>query len=118
MFPTSVRVAARSGSRVEGRQECRFGHGTGRWSFSGVVLAGRATYVTDRLSGSVTFPGLYEGEVSDAQVVGRWRVPSCYQEGEFAFTRERVLKDVVGFRPEAGSFILTMSPGYERAFGR
>jgi hypothetical protein len=58
-------------------------------SYSLPSLAGRIAYVTDRPSGSVTYPGLYEGEVSDAQVVGRWRVPSYDQEGEFALTRER-----------------------------
>ena len=42
-------------------------------------------------------PGLYDGGASDIQVAGRWRVPTYYQEGEFAFTREQVPKDVVGF---------------------
>jgi uncharacterized protein (TIGR02996 family) len=87
-FPATVLITARAGSRLAGSQTCRFRPGTGRWSIDGVVAAGWVAYVTDRMSGSVTYPGLYLGEVADGLVVGRWRVPSYDQEGEFSLEVE------------------------------
>ncbi|MDB5313656.1 MAG: hypothetical protein JWO38_7858 [Gemmataceae bacterium] len=88
VFPATVAVTARAGSRLAGRQVCRFRPGTGRWSIDGVVAAGWVAYVIDRESGPVTYPGLYLGEVADGLVVGRWQVPSYCQEGEFALEVE------------------------------
>jgi uncharacterized protein (TIGR02996 family) len=88
VFPTVIEIRGREGNLVQGRQECEFGHGTGKWSFSGVVLAGWFAYVTDRLSGSVTFPGLYQGKLTGQKVAGQWKVPSHGQGGKFAFTKE------------------------------
>jgi hypothetical protein len=85
VFPSEFRITGRRGNRVEGQQKCRFRHGTGRWSFSGIVLANRIAYVTDRLSGYVTYPGLYQGEFAGDVAMGSWQVPSYYQGGTFSF---------------------------------
>ena len=62
-------------------------HGLGLFTFEGVVVGRHLAFVTDRRRGSVSFPGLYIGQIEKQTIHGWWQVPSCSQEGEFSFSR-------------------------------
>ena len=85
-----MRITSRTGNAFTGTLELDLGYGQGRFSFEGVLLAGRLVFlVTDKLSGAVTYPGLYAAEFhTEGRVLeGTWRVPSYSQQGPFCLRR-------------------------------
>src|SRR5262249_20840300 len=78
-YPTQLTLSSRQGNRFTGDLKLDFGHGRGHFSFEGVLLAGRLVFlVTDKVSGPVTYPGLYTAELRSQKgfLEGTWRVPS------------------------------------------
>jgi uncharacterized protein (TIGR02996 family) len=88
IFPTRMQVRRREGNFITGEMRCQFESGAGEWTYEGVVMGPHVAYVTDRKSGSVTYPGLYLGRLDGVKFTGRWRVPSFSQEGDFRLTRK------------------------------
>jgi uncharacterized protein (TIGR02996 family) len=87
-FPTTLTVLRRRGNTLTGRLDedfsSRLGPGVrGAFSFEGAVLGRRLAFVTDRLDGPVSTPGLYQAERDGKHLPGTWRVPRYGQQDTF-----------------------------------
>jgi uncharacterized protein (TIGR02996 family) len=88
IFPTLMRVFRRRGNVIEGDMRCKFDVDRfGRFSYDGVVIGPYVAFVTDRKSGTVSYPGLYIGRIEEETIKGWWQVPCYFQKGEFSFSR-------------------------------
>ena len=63
IFPTTALVLGRQANTFTGEMRCRIGREVGHFSFRGVTAGRFLAYVTGRVSGPITYPGLYIGEV-------------------------------------------------------
>src|SRR5262249_25480200 len=82
---TTIRITGRIKSNITGHIHFKGRAGAGRLSFEGTVTDGRIiSWITDRLEGEVTFPGLYIGRIENDTIEGEWRVPSWKQYDRFS----------------------------------
>lgn len=85
-FPTTIYVVSRTNDRVRGEIDFTVpGGGLDKLSFQGNVIEGRiVTWITDKIAGNVTYPGLYFGVISNNSINGTWQVPSAGQYDSFS----------------------------------
>jgi hypothetical protein len=89
-FTAAVLFTVRNSDRVAGEVEFKTSSGVGRLSLHGNVLeSNTVVWMTNRIDGNVTYPGLYIGKLDGDVIRGTWQVPSAAQYGRFTLRRVR-----------------------------
>jgi hypothetical protein len=84
-YPTTIYIKERLRNNIKGEIHFIGQMGVGQLSFEGTVTDGRTvSWITDRIRGNVTFPGLYTGKVENNMITGEWRVPRWNQYDRFS----------------------------------
>jgi hypothetical protein len=90
LFMATLVVISRDLNKVSGRLEWTVDESgeARRLSFAGKILEGTyLAFITDKLEGRVTFPGLYFGKLEGRTFSGTWQVPGWAQFDAFHFER-------------------------------
>lgn len=83
-FGLDFTVSERTGDRFTGRLRLDFNDGrVGFLKIQGAIDGKKIDWVTDRISGDVTYPGYYNGDLDNGSISGIWRVPTWNQCDEF-----------------------------------
>lgn len=89
-FPTTIYIRGREKVRIHGEIHFRVGAEVNKLVFQGDIVDGRTVaWITDKLEGNVTFPGLYIGTLKGSSLSGTWQVPSVGQYDTFAVKLEK-----------------------------
>jgi hypothetical protein len=87
-FPAVISIDERSGDLIKGKVDFMTSQGVGKLVFEGTVVDGSiVVWMTDKLEGNVTYPGLYIGKLDANRISGTWSVPSAKQYGRFSVKR-------------------------------
>jgi hypothetical protein len=84
-FATTIFIQNRESDRIKGEIDFEVEHEFYKLTFQGNVIGDDlVVWITDKLSGNVTYPGLYIGKVVGNQISGTWQVPSAGQYDQFS----------------------------------
>lgn len=89
-FPATFRIAPIEDARLKGEIVFSIDGTEMKLSFQGALRKAGGqrivAFITDKVSGDVTYPGLYVGSVQGNVLAGTWEVPSAGQFDTFAVT--------------------------------
>lgn len=84
-FPTTIYIQHREKDRIKGEIDFQTTNGLNKLAFQGNVIGGdTVVWITDKLAGNVTYPGLYIGKIDGNRISGTWQVPSVGQYDQFS----------------------------------
>ncbi len=82
-WPTVMIVRSRDGQKITGEVHFSASSGLCKLSFIGTVDGNIIAWMTDRIDGNVTYPGIYLARIHGTGIAGTWHVPSARQFGRF-----------------------------------
>ena len=86
-FAATVHVQQRESDRIKGEIDFATNGGLNKLAFQGNIVGGDVVvWITDKIAGNVTYPGLYIGKIEGDKISGTWQVPSAGQYDQFSLS--------------------------------